>query len=108
MSHVIDSRRSEIDALCRQFGVLRLDVFGSAATDAFDPERSDIDFVVDFADPDSADMFERYFGLKEGFEALFGRSVDLVMARAMRNPYFIESVNRSRRPVYAAQVGQAA
>jgi uncharacterized protein len=106
--HVIDSRRSDIDALCRRFGVLQLDVFGSASTEAFDPDRSDIDFVVDFADPDSADMFERYFGLKESFEALFGRTVDLVIARAMRNPYFIESVNRSRRPVYAAQVGQAA
>jgi hypothetical protein len=54
------------------------------------------------------DMFERYFGLKESFEALFGRPVDLVMAGAMRNPYFIESANRSRRPVYASALASTA
>lgn len=36
-------------AICRRFGVRRLDVFGSASrgTD-FDPEHSDVDFLVEF------------------------------------------------------------
>jgi predicted nucleotidyltransferase len=99
---------SEAKSLCKRFGVLRLDVFGSAATGDFNPAGSDIDFIVEFEDAHAPDMFERYFGLKESLESLFGCSVDLVMAGAMRNPYFIESANRSRRPVYASALAAAA
>ena len=104
----IDKNRDQISRLCQQFGVTRLEVFGSAATGAFDVARSDIDFVIDFEERENQSLFKRYFGLKEEFEALFGRPVDLVMTDAMKNPFFIESVNRTRRPVYAAQVPQAA
>lgn len=48
MMSELDENLGEISRLCRQFGVKRLDVFGSVATEAFDPARSDIDFVVDF------------------------------------------------------------
>ena len=48
MHSIIESRRDEVRMLCRRFGVQSLDVFGSAAGEAFDPQRSDIDFVVDF------------------------------------------------------------
>jgi predicted nucleotidyltransferase len=89
-------------------GVHRLDVFGSPATGSFDPATSDIDFIAEFEDASSPDFAERCFGLKESFEALFGRPVDLVMAGAMRNPYFIESANRSRRSVYACSRASAA
>jgi hypothetical protein len=46
--------------------------------------------------------FKTYFGLKEALEALFGRSVDLVEPSAIRNPYFKESVERSRESVFEA------
>ncbi len=36
------------------------------------------------------------------------RNVDLVMLGALANPYFIESVNRTRKLVYAAPVREAA
>jgi uncharacterized protein len=103
-----EDRIAATTSLCHRFGVKRLDVFGSAATGDFDPQRSDIDFVVEFEGLQSPDIFVRYFGLKEALEALFARPVDLVMAGAMRNPYFIESVSRSRRSVYAAPVATAA
>jgi len=108
MDPLTAERLAEVAGLCRRFGAIRLEVFGSAATGSFDPQRSDLDFVVDFEGLRSPDIFERYFGLKEALESLFGRPVDLVMAGAMRNPYFIQSVNRSRRLVYAAPVGATA
>jgi predicted nucleotidyltransferase len=46
--------------------------------------------------------YERYFGLAESLEALFGRRVDLVEANAMRNPYPIRRANATRTPLYAA------
>jgi uncharacterized protein len=99
------SRR--IPALCRRYGVSRLELFGSATTNAFNPQNSDLDFLVDF-DATSSDLFTRYFGLKGALEALYGRDVDLLMIGAMRNPYFIESVNKTRQLVYAAENAQAA
>jgi hypothetical protein len=47
-------------------------------------------------------LVDSYFGLLEALEALFQRSVDLVSARAIRNPYFAESVEATRQPVYVA------
>ncbi len=107
MAGVLDSHLAEITDLCRRYGVSRLELFGSAASDAFDPQRSDLDFLVQF-DADSSGLFDRYFGLKESLEALYGRRVDLVTAGSLRNPYFIEAVNRSRQLVYAAENPEAA
>lgn len=98
----IESRRAEIAAICARLHVGRLELFGSATSDAFDAERSDLDFLVEFAPTDRITPFEQYFGLKEELEQLFGRPVDLVMAGASENPYFLKSVNASRRLLYAA------
>ena len=108
MIDVIDKHREQIAALCERFGVRRLEVFGSAASGSFDPERSDVDFLLDFGAGYDPTLFARYFDLKEALEKLLGRNVDLVMLGALKNPYFIESVNRTRKPVYAAPVGEAA
>lgn len=105
MQPLIESKRAQVAEICRRFQVRRLELFGSAASDEFDPQRSDVDFVVDFA-PGGRDLFHLYFGLSEALEGLFGRKVDLVMEGAMTNPYFIESVNRTRQPVYAAEVAE--
>lgn len=88
---------------CKRHGVSRLDLFGSALAERFDPESSDLDFVVSFSPRNPPRLFERYFSLKEDLESLFGREVDLVMeGTAARNPYFARSVKESRVPVYAA------
>jgi predicted nucleotidyltransferase len=107
MAHVLDLHLAEIADLCRRYGVARLAVFGSAVTDDFDPARSDIDFLIEF-DDNPNDLFKRYFGLKAALESRLGRDVDLVMTGAMRNPHFIESVNSTRRLIYAAPDTQAA
>ena len=106
--NIIEPQVANIAALCRQFGVRRLEVFGSAAGSAFDSEHSDIDFLVDFDPEGKPDLFHRYFGLNEALARLFERKVDLVMVGAMRNRYFIESVAETRKLVYAAPVAQTA
>lgn len=58
-----EERINEVQPRCRRFGVHRLDVFGSAATGSFDRATSDIDFILQFEDARSPDMFQRYFGL---------------------------------------------
>ena len=108
MSPLLHAHRVQLAAACQTFGVRKLEVFGSAASTEFDPEHSDIDLLVDFDLSGDDDLFGRYFGLNEALEQLFACKVDLVMVGALKNPYFVESVNRSRRPVYASPVAQGA
>ena len=94
--------RHELVVLCRQFGVRRLEVFGSATGEEFDPARSDIDFLVEFQPPEGSSRFDAFFGLKEGLEALLSHPVDLVDPSALDNPYFAETVAHTRQELYAA------
>ena len=94
--------REELADLCRKFGVRRLDLFGSASTGTDTVRQSDLDFLVEFEAPSSAAYADNFFGLKEGLERLLDRPVDLVVASAIKNPYFRESVERGKLPVYAA------
>ncbi len=102
MINEIESHLGELRALCRRFHVRRLDLFGSAARGDFNPEHSDVDFIVEFERDTPLHPFDAYFGLKEELEALFGRKVDLVELSAVRNPYLKASIEQSRENLYAA------
>lgn len=98
----LNEHREAIADLCRRFGVARLAVFGSAMNEHFEPDRSDVDFLVEFDPPSAKGRFDAYFGLKERLEALLDRPVDLVTPGALANPYFAESVASTREELYAA------
>lgn len=102
MQRLIEDRTSELATLARRRGVSRLDVFGSATQEEFDEAHSDLDFVVVFIDRPPGGMANAYFGLLEDLQQLFGRRVDLVTERSIRNPWFRESIDESRQPVYVA------
>jgi predicted nucleotidyltransferase len=102
MIREIVERRAEMEALCRRYQVRRLEVFGSAATGAFRTEGSDFDFLVEFEAGTNRGYADRYFGLLESLEELFKRPVDLIVASAIKNPYFRESVEKTRALLYAA------
>jgi predicted nucleotidyltransferase len=92
----------QVRDLCQRYGVRRLEVFGSATTDAFEPSRSDIDFLYAFDDTTAKSLADRFFGLMEELESLVGRKVDLVAMDAIRNPYLQRAVNEQRQVLYAA------
>ncbi len=102
MVREIADNRKALDSLCRRFQVRRLELFGSAVGEAFDRESSDLDFIVEFAELPENGYADAYFGLAEALEALFQRDVDLVVLSAVKNPYFRESIERSRTLLYAA------
>ena len=100
---IIAEHLEAIRALCREFGVARLEVFGSVCTPDFDPERSDVDFLVEYpADYDFGPWATRFLALQEALANLLGRKVDLVISRAVRKKYFLQSVNQTRQLLYAA------
>jgi predicted nucleotidyltransferase len=89
----------QIERLCQQYGVARLELIGSALSeDTFDPALSDIDLLVEFEGNES--LFARYIDLKLELEILLQRPVDLIMKRAIRNPYFLQEVETNRVVLY--------
>jgi predicted nucleotidyltransferase len=98
MASLVENRRMELEQVCRRFGIRRLELFGSAARNDFTP-ASDLDFLVEFSGRPSLDD---YLGLRESLKSLFGREVDLVMPKAIRNPYVRASIERDRQLLYAA------
>src|SRR5471030_2371445 len=99
MTNLIDQHLDEVAALCRRAGARRLDAFGSAVRADFDPQSSDLDFLVEFDDVPPAAW--AYFALKDGLESPFGRPVDLVTGSSVANPYFRERILAARKTVYA-------
>jgi predicted nucleotidyltransferase len=102
MQSIIEQRLPQIRRLCRRFHVRRLELFGSAARDDFNAQRSDFDFLVEFDRAKGLSALGAYFGLKEALERLLEREVDLVMFKAVENPYLKASIEENRETVYAA------
>jgi len=95
-------KQGDIFAMCRRTHARRLDLFGSAIRDDFNPGSSDLDFLVTFEPLTPADYSDAFFALKEGLEALFHRPVDLLTERTLRNPFLIRRVQTERVAVYGA------
>jgi uncharacterized protein len=98
----IELRREEIGRMCRKHRVRRLSLFGSAASERFDPSRSDVDVLVEFEKMVPTDHAGHYFGLQEDLEALLQRPVDLVEPGPIRNPYFRQSIEASKVLLFEA------
>ena len=99
---VLEGHREALAALCRKYGVRRLDVFGSATAGDFEEESSDVDLLVEFHDMAPPERADAYLGLLTAVEALLERRIDLVEAGAVRNPYLRQGIEESRELVYAA------
>ena len=98
--------RDEIARLCREFGVERLEVFGSAADGRFDPARSDFDFIVRMAPRSDESMARRYLGLIDALESLLGRHVDVLGDGPIENPYLRRAVDATRRTLHDESAAQ--
>lgn len=97
-----DEQADELKRICLAYSVRRLDLFGSASTGSDDPDTSDLDFLVEFQPAALGAYSDTYFGLLQALGQLFGRPVDLVVESAIRNPYFLQSVEQTRTPIYGA------
>jgi hypothetical protein len=108
MISLVDERRADLSDLCRRFEVERLAIFGSAASGRFAPERSDLDFLVQFADRQPTGAYaDRYLDFADALERLFHRRVDLVTEQSIRNPYLRAEIDRTRELVYEIAVSRS-
>jgi predicted nucleotidyltransferase len=96
----ITQHKTNMASLCRRYRVRRLEVFGSAATEAFLPATSDLDFIAEFNNTQAADYPDRFFDFAEALEELFHRRVDLLTKRSIHNKFFRAEVERTAQVVY--------
>ncbi len=98
----IEDKLQEIRKICSLLGVKKLYVFGSAVSGDFD-EKSDIDFLISFDENLSVEEYtQNYFELYYKLKELFNRDIDIVTERTLTNPYFIESINETKKLIYEA------
>ena len=110
MPPLIAQHLDALRALARQYGLARLDVFGSVGTPAFDPEQSDVDVLVEYPpDYDFGPWLKRHHELRRELSSVLGREVDLLTSRALRDPWFAREATKTRRVVYdASDIAQIA
>jgi predicted nucleotidyltransferase len=102
MQVAISEKLDALAEICRRYGVSRLEVFGSAARDDFDPARSDADFLVTFQ-PAVRNDLGVFNDLKDALETLLERPVDLVERETIetsRNFIRRRAILKEARPVY--------
>lgn len=97
---LINEKRSAFIDLCRSHKVDKIYAFGSSVTDGFDPERSDIDLIVNVDIIEPADRGEALLSLWDKLETLFQRKVDLLTEDSIRNPYLKSSIDRTKKLIY--------
>ncbi len=95
----LEKYTTNIIKLCEIHKVKSLYVFGSILTDKFS-SNSDIDLIVDFANIEVEDYADNCFDLKFSLQDIFKRPVDLLEAKAIKNPYLRASINQQRQLVY--------
>jgi predicted nucleotidyltransferase len=102
MQDFILAKREEIAALCRQHHVRRLAVFGSATRDDFNPAISDVDVLVEFDEMPIEQYSDNKTALWDELTSRFGRKVDLLTWKSIKNPYLLREVENTQEMLYAA------
>ena len=95
----LEKHINRIKELCTRHKVKSLYAFGSVLNNSFHP-NSDIDLIVDFEPIDTTMYADNYYGLKFSLEDIFNRPIDLLEEKAIKNPYFRQSVNQQRQLLY--------
>ena len=94
----LDVDRLRLDALCRRFGIARLDVFGSVARGEGGP-GSDVDLLYELAQGRALGW--EIEDLSQDLADLFGRPVDLVSRKALHQ-LIRDQVLADAEPFYVA------
>lgn len=90
---------NDINKLCYNHSVKALYVFGSVLSNSFNSE-SDIDFLVEFLPVNSKEYADNYYDLKFSLERVLNRKIDLLEKTAIKNPYFLQSIQNNNQIIY--------
>ncbi|MFH0963775.1 MAG: nucleotidyltransferase domain-containing protein [Planctomycetota bacterium] len=96
----IELPRERIEGFCLRWKVQEFSLFGSVLTDEFGPE-SDVDVLVVFEEGAGWDLWD-IVAMQEELKEVFGREVDLVEKRALRNPFRRHHILKTHEVIHVA------
>lgn len=96
----VHSRGEEFLRLCQLYNVKALYAFGSAITDRFNENSSDIDLLVEVDEIDPIERGEKLMSLWNKFEEFFNRRVDLLTDSSIKNPVLRKSIDKTKMLIY--------
>ncbi|MFT7157477.1 MAG: putative nucleotidyltransferase [Parvicella sp.] len=103
MIDLISNNKIQLKRICEKHLVKSLYLFGSAAKNQFDTLHSDLDFVVEFnPNINPIDYSDYFLDLLGDLKILFGKDVDLLSYRALKNRIMIAEIDHSKIELYAA------
>ena len=101
MQNIIKNKLDDLKKLCKTLKIKRMYAFGSVVSDDNFKKNSDIDFLISFIDNITVEEYtDNYFSLHYKLKDLFNRKIDIVTERTLSNPYFIESINKTKELIY--------
>lgn len=86
--------------ICKNHGIKSLYAFGSSVTEQFNPQRSDIDLLVEMEDMDPLEKGEKLLSLWDKLEDFFQRKVDLLTRKSLKNPFLLENIDKTKILLY--------
>jgi hypothetical protein len=102
VNSLITNNIASIQEVCKKYKVKELYAFGSVTDEQKFNEKSDVDLLVEFGDVSMNDYADNYSLFVETMEKIFGREVDLVTAKYLRNKFFIQRVNETKTKIFEA------
>lgn len=101
VAQIVEQKKRDIRAVCKDHGIRTLWLFGSATTQEWNPDSSDIDFLVDLGEY-SSDYAHRFFSLRRALSELLQTKVDLVSAGGLGDDddWFRKEVEATRVTIY--------
>ena len=91
---------ADFDTVCKRHNISYLWAFGSSTTTLFDPQKSDIDLLVEIDEPDPLERGEKLISFWDKIEVFFQRKVDLLTEASIRNPFLQKNIDATKILIY--------
>ena len=100
MVNIISANIEVLRQFFKKNKIERVYVFGSAVSGDFN-ENSDMDFLIKFqAGLDPLEKGELWWNLHDTLRDFFNREIDIVTENSLKNPYFIEELDKTKKLIY--------
>ncbi|MDT0686711.1 nucleotidyltransferase family protein [Autumnicola psychrophila] len=96
----IHAKMIDFTSLCKLYNVKNLYAFGSATTDQFDENSSDIDLLIEIEENDPLERGEKLLAIWEKLEDFFQLKVDLLTLSSLKNPILKKNIEATKILIY--------
>lgn len=100
MKESIQTKLVEFLILCKSHKVKNIYAFGSAVTENFNEDSSDIDLLIEIDTEDPIERGENLMDIWDKLEDFFQRKVDLLTLSSIKNPILKKNIDSTKILLY--------